>query len=325
MTPHLTVETLQRFRARQLPPAEILELSRHLALCADCTALAASLVDARRTARGFADATLESGHPDLETELTAFAEGHGSESVAEHVAGCAICAEDVDDLRRARPRRNFFWIAAAAAILLVIAAIAFWPKRVVQDPVPIATAATTPPLPTPAPPTPTRGYGRPDWDRLVAEARRTGVLPVAAVLTELRPAPDVFRDPAVAAAHGALHPAGEVVESTRPRFTWPDVPGAQCVVAIYDGTREVARSAALTSNNWTPDRALRRGTNYTWQVEVLRDDTTSILPAPPAPPAMFRVADAAAIRELEEARERFPDDALLLDVLHAKHGITRKR
>lgn len=327
MTPHLTAAMLQRFHAGELAPTEILEVSRHLTACVECAALAASLVDARRAAHGFANATLESGHPDLESDLTAYAEGRGSEAVAEHVAGCAICREDVDDIRGARPRRKTFAIAAAAAavILLVLAAIAFWPRRTVPTPV-IPTASSVTPTTQPTPPTPptTTGYGRADWDRLVAEARASGVLPVAAVLTELRPAPDVFRDPAVAAAHAALQPAGEVVESTRPRFTWPATAGAAYVVSVYEGTREVARSATLSKNSWTPDRALTRGKTYAWQIEMQRDGATSILPAPPAPPAMFRVTDANAVRELDEARKRFPDDQLLLDVVHARHGITRK-
>lgn len=321
MTSHVSAPTLRRFRGGELPAEEILAVGRHLAECHECADLAATLVDIRRAAQRLADATITDGHPDPETELAKYAAGRGSEAVAEHVAGCAVCREDVEDRRSVAPRpRPMAIIAAlAAAVAIVFAAIAFWPRPAAQTPPVVSTAP--PALPRP-PDTPPSRYGRADWDRLVAEARRTGVLPVAAVLAELRPSPDTFRDsPAAAKSMAAMHPAGVVVESTRPRFAWSPLTGAKFVVSVYDGPREVARSGELDTPGWIVDRDLRRGRTYAWQVEVVHDGVTSVLPEPPAPPAMFRVADAAAVREIEEARRRFPDDPFLHAVIQARHGI----
>jgi len=48
---------------------------------------------------------------------------------------------------------------------------------------------------------------------------------------------------------------------------------------------------------------------------------TSIIPAPPAPQAMFRVLDEPSAREIAEARIRFPNDHLLLGILYARAGV----
>jgi hypothetical protein len=112
-----------------------------------------------------------------------------------------------------------------------------------------------------------------------------------------------------------------IVETTRPRFEWPAESGAAYVVSVLDGTEIVAESPRLTQSSWQPAKNLPRGRSYQWQVEVFRGGGKRILPAPPAPPALFRVLDAKAHAELEAARAAHPRDALLLGVLYARHGL----
>jgi hypothetical protein len=58
-----------------------------------------------------------------------------------------------------------------------------------------------------------------------------------------------------------------------------------------------------------------------WQVEVRRKNSRTILPAPPIPPAIFRVLETAAHEELEVARAAHPSDHLLLGILYARDGL----
>jgi hypothetical protein len=75
----------------------------------------------------------------------------------------------------------------------------------------------------------------------------------------------------------------------------------------------------LNVAEWMPDSPLPRGRTYQWQVE-LRNGTPQILPAPPDPPAAFRVMDEPSFRELTVAQRERPDDHLLLAVLYARAG-----
>jgi hypothetical protein len=92
---------------------------------------------------------------------------------------------------------------------------------------------------------------------------------------------------------------------------------------IIDGSHVVERSGTLIVPRWKPSNPLRRGRTYEWQVEV-HDSGTHIIPAPPAPPAFFHVADADSVRQIEEARRTRPGDHLLLGVLYARAGMQRE-
>jgi hypothetical protein len=109
-----------------------------------------------------------------------------------------------------------------------------------------------------------------------------------------------------------------VLVTDRPRFRW-HAGGARAVVSIFDGPRRVARSGLLNVSEWTPDSPLPRGRTYQWQVE-LRNGTPHIVPAPPDPPAAFRVMDEPSLQELSAALRERPDDHLLLAVLYARAG-----
>jgi len=121
----------------------------------------------------------------------------------------------------------------------------------------------------------------------------------------------------------AVEPAGVIVETTQPRFTWPTRDGATYRAGIYAGERTVAESPRLKINEWIPAAGvLQRGVTYTWNVRVIaRDGSESILPAPPASPAKFRVITDRDAADLEAARARFPNDHLLLGLLYARSGV----
>ena len=111
------------------------------------------------------------------------------------------------------------------------------------------------------------------------------------------------------------------MESLRPELRWEPRGRSEYVVHLFAGVDEVESSERLTTPRWRPLRALRAGVTYTWQVEATEEGRTTLFPAPPQPPALFRVAAASARAELREARENFPDDTLLLAILYAKHGM----
>jgi hypothetical protein len=300
-----------------LPAGDATGLAAHLRECDRCSAeveseaapLAASL-------RAFVDAD---EHPDIETYVDGALTSEERVLVEEHLEECAICREDVDDLRgvrdrmQRRARPSPWWLAAAAAAAM---AVFLWQSQRVDEPAVRTTTKVSESKPArPA------GYGRADWDRLVADARAGGAMAMPAALRELQADPDTLRGGAATRPGARFTPAGEIVASTRPEMRWPPVEGARYVVAIFHEDRRVARSELLTSASWTPPKPLARGTTYEWQVEIHRGEETTTAPEPPDPPAIFAVLDAATAAAVDEARGRFPDDYFLAGLLYARAGV----
>jgi hypothetical protein len=307
MKPHVMPDELELLQRGGLPPDRILALTRHLGTCGACSALARAGVE-------------EAGHPDLESELFAFADGtlpsDARAEIERHLVTCATCREDVGDAlrtRRAVTRRRWGTyllpasIAASLAILLGAYAL-LRPATPNAPPHPHSVVIPTAPA----------GYGRAGWNVLVATARASGEIPPPAMLQQLRGTSDTLRGPSDS-AHAALQPVGVVVESTRPTFTWPAAKRASYVVTVAEGDEVVARSPVLHAARWTPAEPLRRGRTYVWQVELRESQTR--LPSPEAPQAMFHVLDDTSARELDDAHQRFPDDHLLLGLLYARAGV----
>jgi anti-sigma factor RsiW len=104
---HITGETAERFRLGLLPPAELLAARAHAARCEECRELLAGAVmlDAAFTKiyAEFSGHDEEPEHLPYE-QLTAFVDGSLDDvtrEVAEsHLAVCAECAGDADDLRQ---------------------------------------------------------------------------------------------------------------------------------------------------------------------------------------------------------------------------------
>jgi hypothetical protein len=223
------------------------------------------------------------------------------------------------------PRRKWLWVAAAVAAAIAIAflvTLVRWPTAPPGQRTPVVRKPAPPPprrapeRVAPAPP----AYARAEWAQLVAGVLAAGQLPFPSDLAILRGGLEPVRGEAPGPTT-TLVPAGIVIDETRPAFSWPPRAGATYVVSIFDGDREVAHSEPLTTRAWTPPRALPRGRTYTWQVEAKTAGGIEVLPAPPAPPARFRIVGAGEHAELEAARAAHPDDHLLLAALYARAGL----
>lgn len=243
------------------------------------------------------------------------------EIVESHAAVCPACGADLRDLiafagRSPSSRAWVRWLAAAAAIAAVILAGAYLLTR--PDPAsPAVVTATREPEKRPVT---ASGYGRADWDAVVRDAIARGTIDAPPIVRDLRREREILRDPRGAAEEVVMNPAGAVIESATPTLTWSARQGRQ-VVSVFDGFERVAQSGVLQSGPWRVTQTLARGKTYTWQVEVRRGASIETLPAPPAPPALFHVLDERDAAMLAEARRRFPNDHLLLGVLHARLGM----
>ena len=332
MSTHLTQETLGRLHRGELDPAGILTALRHLATCEECVARSQRELPVDREAieRNISlERESESEHLDATTQLIPYVNqtlsAAETEIVESHMEDCQACRAEVMDLRAfrerfARRRRRIpLWAFAAALGAVAIAALLLMRQPRTTAPAPVIATQTHAPQPAPenAPPAP---HGNAEWDQLVADAIEQRRLPYleddpfeARPSTYLR-GPD---DPPPA----KLEPAGITIADARPRFTWDARDGATYVVLVFAGDREIARSPVLSAAEWRPATPLLSGRIYTWQVEVRRGDEVEILPAPPAPPAQFRVIRDNDRREIENALAQRPQDFLLHAALYARAGL----
>src|SRR5947207_15920081 len=100
---HLTEEQVERFQHRTLEPAELLDVDRHLAGCADCRNL---LARESGTQSYLAELRTQlSEHLEYD-EIVAGAEGTADAAVLRHLAECAMCPSAVEDLREFRGQLN---------------------------------------------------------------------------------------------------------------------------------------------------------------------------------------------------------------------------
>ena len=264
--------------------------------------------------------TTDDEHPDPDRELIAYVDGTldaaTREIIETHLEDCDTCSAEVRDLRAAaaelKPRRNWIWLAVAAALAVLIAiAVLMNTRRENRSQSPPVISVTTPVVEQPA-------YESAQWEALVSEALKTARLPYPKDLRALRGPNDRIRG-SNAGTPARLDPAGIVIDETRPRFNWPSA-GETAVVSVFDGDRVIAQSEPLRGKEWTPPRDLPRARTLLWQVE-LRDGDVRILPEPPAPQAMFRIASQRDHDDLARAKRDHPDDPLLLAVLYARAGL----
>jgi hypothetical protein len=350
MTPHLTTEEVRRWKRGELPASYVLRTGQHLVECAECRSAWESTANLDRSVDALrVQLDEEEPHPDVETDLFAYADGSLAAdrraAVTRHLETCARCREDVADLvatdaqkrsdlhvpvpnvpepfrrRRSLPR----WMAPLAAAAAVIAAITVVITRDADEPRlsprverPVAAAPAAMKEAIPERPR----YERAEWNELLRNVRSGAPLVMPAVLQTLRSGDDVLRGGDSDDAGGSLTPAGVVIETARPTFAWPATDGGRYTVSVVDSTNAIVQSDLLTTNRWMAPSALRRGVTYTWQVEVqVEGAEPQVVPRPPSAPARFHIVDQRTLDELATARERHGNDHLLLGLLYARAGL----
>lgn len=338
MRQHVTSDQIARLRTGALPPGDVEAIGRHLGSCSECAVAIeqeSDLAERIAVVRGqlSGDDSLHASYEELEALVDGSLEEMSRAAVEEHVASCDLCAEDLADLQsvqiapRPRRRRTRTFGAAAAAVAAAVTIV-----LVSRDDAPRPPAAGLPPAVSTAPATTATAaaprapdYGRADWNAWVSEALASRALPAPAAFQALRAARVSYRgtNPAGTTME-IVTPYGEVVRSTTPALAWRAPRGATSIAQIFGPRAAVATSPPLTARQWTSPVALARGETYTWQVEVTLNGAKTILPAPPAPPALFAVLGDAALRDVEQAEERHRNDALLLAVVYARHGLQRE-
>lgn len=316
MTEHLDRDQLRRLTKGNMNSQELVTATRHLADCRQCHGLAEDSFLPATFFLAPADASAHLDAEQMQVYVRQSLDRADREIADGHLEGCSICRDDVAEIAKARPRTAWFPWAGAVAAALVIAFLA-WPFG--KD-----RRTTAHVSPSPRQVEIARGYGRSDWDALVSNAMGSGALPVRDDLRELRPPPDAFRG-TVTVDERKIEPAGVVVDTSRPQMHWPEVKRAKYRVLLQPwGTNALIQSPPLTSPTWSPSTDLARGTTYQWQVKIERNGLVDIIPAPPAPRALFRVLESDLHDQIEQARSRFASDHLLLAVLYAKVGLERE-
>ena len=318
---HLTADTLAALVQRRLPPDGIADALRHLESCSDCRANAAAHAgDPGAVRAALTGEDVE--HLDLDADLIPYVDGAARpdqiEIVESHVEDCATCRAELDDLlalRGSKPRRSLRWLAIAAsfAIAALLAGAFFMTREMSPQATPQAISSPAIGIPTPV------EDANPEWTRLVTATLSNGRLPFPSDLASLHGTSDALRS-STAAGVDRVAPAGVVIDEPRPEFSWPPR-GESFVVLVFDGETEVARSDALRGSHWKPQRDLRRGRTYSWQVEATTGAETDYIPAPPAPPAMFRIAGEEDHRAIAEALRARPEDHILHAALYARAGL----
>lgn len=119
-----------------------------------------------------------------------------------------------------------------------------------------------------------------------------------------------------------LEPKGKTIESASPTLRWGALEGATSYsVKVYDsGPKLVAESPELSSATWTLPEPLGRGKIYTWEVTAIKEGKEVFAPAPPAPPARFKVLEQNRYLELTQMKRAYKSH-LLMGTLYVKAGL----
>ncbi len=354
MTKHLSSPELQAFLARELPSAQLLEADDHLAECAACRSALEQHAGAGNAVQQL-EGAFAAAEPHLEYEqVRLLAEGKAvSPEAVRHTASCHACAREVAELRQfaaevgAMPRATvavtpvvpnnivpmkpsiwrspLLWSGlAAAAVLLVIASLYH------QNAIPDAANAVATLHSGGAQIFVDRSgqlHGEETasdaWRAQLAATMQTGKLEVnmparlAGERTET-----MLGSPSGPPAFRLLSPVGRVLVSDSATFT------VECARRREELQSDRVRRW-VQKNRGEPDYerdevavedALPRGAVYTWTVTAEGGKGTVVEPAPPQSEAAFKVLEADAAAELQQAVVSHPHDALLLAVLYARAG-----
>ncbi len=321
MTGHFTDAELREFARGSLDPDRLLRADDHLAVCDRCRRRAADLTGATAQVDAVLGRASTSLHPD-DDRLQSFVEGTlGSEDAGEvrdHLSTCAVCAEQVRDLREwsappaprtAWPRR---WLAVAAAIVAVVlvpASLRQLRSRREVEPPSLAGLASLPPA----------------VQQRVRDAVSTGAAREPAFMADLARGRETLMgaNPTRPVGFEPLAPVATGTATDTPRFEWTPAAAADgyVVTVVDEASNVVARSRMVKTTNWTPVEPLARGRTYTWQVAMHRGTDTVATPSPPDAPARFHVIDAESSALLQRIQREHPRSHLLLGILDADAGL----
>jgi hypothetical protein len=320
VTRHLSDQELGDFSNGALAPAELLRADDHLSACDGCRRRGAALRAARDAVEDFERALrLPETHvsdEEMQRHVQRRLPADDEFAVAQHLRACAVCAAHADDLRAwaaGRPRRRLgpVWLAVAAAVLVsVLVPVAVWEMRLARG----SQSASLPGLEDLAP----AEQGR------VREALRARVASLPPFATDLEGTREVLLGPTGRTdAFDVLSPQATATPDDRPAFEWQPLAGADgYAVEVFDATGAVVLlGPPVTATRWAPDAPLARGASYVWQVTARRGGNRVIAPAAPAPPARFRVLDAASAATLRRMEARHADSHLLLGILNTQAGV----
>ena len=356
---HLTTSQVDAYWARRLAPADLLSLGRHIELCQPCRgALLAAAPPAILPDLGDSagqDDGSAGGHLEYE-QVKRYIETGGAPddtgAIEGHLAVCADCRADVEDLRRfrgeyvqrqnVRPagplpmrgrfRARWWWAVAAAAA----AASCFLLLRVPSgrrtgpsvEKFGVVLRDSGRPLAL------DRGGALRGLPDLPPSERATigtilagGNLPLAAFDPELASNGGPARGLGEAAPEfGPTDPLARVILEDRPLFQWTALPGAASYrVEVFDlKGHPAAASPSLTATQWRSDKPLARGSVYSWQVTALRAGRELRAPLPPASEARFRVLEGTRASALMSTLARVPVSHLALSALYAEAGMDRE-
>ena len=338
---HPDSETLLAFRRYRLSGSAVAEVALHIGRCAQCAKVEPSA--GRTVLEAFASREVGDHLTDQELDMVVDSRVHHP-----HAAVCAMCREEVEDLRRfdaERPSQRWLIAAAVAFTVLALSAIALLLSRTPPNTTPVT--ASKPPAPiAPAPVTPPA-------PRVVASladgARRIALLEDSTIagveLRSPRDAEDVrtvlsgrslaiptFIVAMSGAVRGgdtrarplrAIAPFRSAVAEARPRFSWTPVRDARSYrVAVFDADyEEIARSEALSRTSWTPSQPLPAGVDLSWHVvaETAVGEISSA--GSDRAEAVFRVLTPKEAAEVDGVEAQYRDSHLLRGLLYSRYGL----
>ena len=226
--PHLTNEQVVRYRNRTLAPADLLDVDSHLSVCEPCRN--SLYEEVRASARIVALQADLSGHLD-DAGVLACASGTTAPEQQEHLAICADCRAEVEDLRafqatlREAPRAALVMPVRAArtwrvpltiAAGIAVVAVSVWTLRSSRpEPVPVANVKPAEP--------PLTASERQALDLALAG----GKLERATILDRLATRQGTLLGPeGESRKFDLMGPIGTVVTTDRPVFRWTKKPFA---------------------------------------------------------------------------------------------------
>ncbi|MCW3055333.1 MAG: hypothetical protein JWN14_4503 [Chthonomonadales bacterium] len=340
---HLTTQQIESYQDGTLESAaEYLAIEAHLADCAECRERLGAT--SRTLSEGLRRFLADSAHP-TGAVLVRYVRNSAEvpEIIAQHVAVCARCRQDVAALQAYRQSVTpeiwaearaalEVWVsrsrsggrlraslqaafsrqalrvwAPATAVCLLLLAVFWWRNQPIAE---IADSAGRWTLARSGKLTGPIAFP-PALELILRKALQDRTAATPSALTALASADD---------AH--YRPAGIVVRSDMPKLGWEATPNAvsyQCILTSPDDpTFKRAAPKPIPGTSWTMKKPLPRGKVYTWQVvATLRNGRHVALSGSPR----FKVLEPAQAQALDQAAKIYAGSHLTLGLLYAQEGV----